>query len=630
MQWKIVTFATVLLQILVVITNASGSPLLDKTVSSYNRASVTDYRLPTNVKPVHYKITLNPLIEDLDPRTFTGEVQIRVKIIEETDSITLHYNDLSINTISVNRINTETDIAVYHEYDNITHFCTIRINKVENEDVEETFKTNEEYIITINYLGYHRVDMYGFYRSSYKDENGDTVWLATTQFEPGNARRAFPCFDEPAFKATFEISILRKRNLQAISNMPRKNDGNQLYDNFETTRVMPTYLIAFIVSDFVALENDTENFKVWARKGAIEQAQYSFEIGPSLLHAIEEFLLDFKYPMPKMDEVAVPDFSAGAMENWGLTTYRERIILYDKDHATAGTKQQIATVVAHEFAHQWFGDLVSPEWWNYLWLNEGFATYFESFATDMVERDWRLREQFVVRDLQSALAADALSTSHPITQFVDSPNSIRSIFDTISYEKAGSVIRMMEHFLTTEVFKEGLKRYLQIRQYSNANEEHLYDAMNEKFLSTKPELYEDVAKIMHTWTRQPGYPVLTITSEEENQLTITQKRFLLTPTSTAEEDDSLWTIPLTYAVQDSNFDDTSTKQWMRGSSLKISRPTEENRWFIFNPQQTVTPSQQTCRVSLTVRHFVMEERRTGIFCGTSMLIPTMLLSSPSS
>lgn len=175
MQWKIVTFATVLLQILVVITNASGSPLLDKTVSSYNRASVTDYRLPTNVKPVHYKITLNPLIEDLDPRTFTGEVQIRVKIIEETDSITLHYNDLSINTISVNRINTETDIAVYHEYDNITHFCTIRINKVENEDVEETFKTNEEYIITINYLGYHRVDMYGFYRSSYKDENGDTV-----------------------------------------------------------------------------------------------------------------------------------------------------------------------------------------------------------------------------------------------------------------------------------------------------------------------------------------------------------------------------------------------------------------------------------------------------------------------
>lgn len=175
MQWKTVTFAIVLLQILVVITITSGSPLLDKTVSSYTRASVTDYRLPTNVKPIHYKIKLNPLINDTDPTIFTGEVKIRVKIIEETDSITLHYNDLSINTINVIRVNNETDIPVYHEYDNVTHFCVIRINKDGNEDVEETFKTNEEYVITITYSGYHRDDMYGFYRSSYKDENGNTV-----------------------------------------------------------------------------------------------------------------------------------------------------------------------------------------------------------------------------------------------------------------------------------------------------------------------------------------------------------------------------------------------------------------------------------------------------------------------
>jgi hypothetical protein len=169
------TFAMALLQILAVITITSGSPLLQKTVLSYNRASVIDYRLPTNVKPIHYKITLNPLIEDTDPRNFAGEVKIRVKIIEETDSITLHYNDLSVNTINVNSVNSETHIPVYHEYDNVTHFCIIKIDKDGNEDEEGIFKTNEEYIIAINYTGHHRDDMYGFYRSSYKDENGDTV-----------------------------------------------------------------------------------------------------------------------------------------------------------------------------------------------------------------------------------------------------------------------------------------------------------------------------------------------------------------------------------------------------------------------------------------------------------------------
>ncbi|XP_023722517.1 aminopeptidase N isoform X2 [Cryptotermes secundus] len=365
--------------------------------------------------------------------------------------------------------------------------------------------------------------------------------------------------------------------------MPREDDDDETYYNFEITPVMSTYLIAFIVSDFTVLRNEPENFGVWARKGAIEQAEYSRDVGPKLLHAIEGFL-DVKYPLPKLDVVAVPDFSSGAMENWGLTTYRERIVLYDEDHATAATKQQIATVVAHEFAHQWFGDLVSPEWWNYLWLNEGFATYFESFATDLVETEWRLQEQFVVRDLQSALAADALLTTHPITQPVDSPNSIRAIFDTISYEKAGSVIRMMEHFVTTEVFKKGLKRYLVARDHLDANENHLYEAINAELLETKPGSHENVADILHTWTQQAGYPLVTITSEDSG-LTITQERFLLTRASTRNEGSTLWSVPLTYAVQDGDFTDTSTKEWLTESSLKIGRPTEEDKWFIFNVQQ---------------------------------------------
>lgn len=573
MELKIVALA-----VLLTFTTTSASPLINQRISTYSE-NVADYRLPTSVEPLHYIIKLEPLLGENEPTTFKGSVEILVRISEETDNITLHYYDMKITSFEVKKEGNDTPISVYEDYDIDTHFYTLYVN-----DSTQKLEINETYIITLKYEGNHRDDMYGFYRSYYKTESGDKVWLATTQFQPTHARRAFPCFDEPALKATFDIRIKRTSTRRAISNMPRIEDNDPTWDKFEETKNMSSYLIAFVVSDFAYAENTARNFKIWARKDAIKegQAKYSLDVGPPILHAMEEFLLGEKYQLPKMDEVAVPDFSAGAMENWGLVTYRERLILHSSSFTNAESKQRIATVIAHEFAHQWFGDLVSPEWWNYLWLNEGFATYFESFATAMVEKDWRMREQFVVRDVHSSLAFDGLATSHPMTQPVGSPNSIRSIFDSISYEKAGSVIRMMEHFLTDIIFKRGLQAYLTERQYDYANEDHLYTAMDNEFRATESILYRNVAEVMHTWTRQAGFPLLTVTSDANN-LILKQERFFLQQSEGADK--SKWIIPLTYTVQDGSFTDTSPKQWMTDYSMKIERPTTGDKWYIFNVQE---------------------------------------------
>nr|CAD7199426.1 unnamed protein product [Timema douglasi] len=266
-------------------------------------------------------------------------------------------------------------------------------------------------------------------------------WLASTQFQPTSARRAFPCFDEPGLKAIFKVSIGVDSGRHALANMPvesidmNEEPGIAWYHFQETPMPISTYLIAFVVSDFTNLSSSDGFYSTWQREAAVRQAQYSLEVTPRLMTALEAYTGQ-EYFLPKLDQVAVPDFDAGAMENWGLITYREIYILYQERVSRAMDKQNVATIIAHELAHKWFGNLVSPKWWKYLWLNEGFATFFEYFTTASVETSWRLDHQFVPSAVQSALSSDSLQSSHPMTVDVGSPNEISAIFSTVSYSKA--------------------------------------------------------------------------------------------------------------------------------------------------------------------------------------------------
>nr|XP_034185647.1 aminopeptidase Ey [Osmia lignaria]XP_034185648.1 aminopeptidase Ey [Osmia lignaria]XP_034185650.1 aminopeptidase Ey [Osmia lignaria] len=555
-----------------------------------------DVRLPRSIVPDLYELRLIPFIWEGN-FTFNGEVKILVNVTEDTRNITLHAVDMMIDVDF-------TNIKEYSATSNNSNTVRIRGQKNDTERqfhvirTSDTLKRGKQYVLHLKFVGYLKDYLQGFYRSSYTID-GQTRWIATTQFQPTDARRAFPCFDEPALKARFQISIARPRNMTSISNMPRKGEPmpvpglpSYMWDHYERSVPMSTYLVAFIVSDFEVLKSESGNFRVWARREAIEQAQYCLKIGPKILEYYEDYF-KIEFPLPKIDNVALPDFSAGAMENWGLITYRETAMLYQEGVSTSSNQQRVATVVSHELAHQWFGNLVTPSWWTDLWLNEGFASYVEYIGMNAVEPTWKVLEQFVVHDLQNVFGLDALESSHPISIKVGHPDEISEIFDKISYGKGASIIRMMDHFLTTEVFKQGLTNYLNAKAYQSAEQNDLWDALTKQAHKDKV-LHSSITikKIMDTWTLQTGFPVVTVTRNYNNgAITLTQERFLLRNGTTMVITDSepLWWIPITYTTERQlDFSTTRPSQWMKAeksitlSDLDLS-PSE---WLIFNIQET--------------------------------------------
>ena len=389
--------------------------------------------------------------------------------------------------------------------------------------------------------------MAGFYRSSYKDQDGNTKYLATTQMEPTDARRAFPCFDEPSLKATYTITLIADKHHTCLSNMDQASEkeveskivgGKRKAVTFNKTPLMSSYLLAFIVGELKVIESN--DFRVPVRVYAtidknIEHGRFSLDIAAKTLDFYEK-TFDSKFPLPKMDMVAIPDFSAGAMENWGLITYRVVDLLYDEKTSGASAKQRVAEVVQHELAHQWFGNLVTMDFWDGLWLNEGFATWMSWYACNKFYPEWKIWQSYVTNDLQSALSLDSLRSSHPIEVPVKRADEINQIFDAISYSKGSCVLRMISRYLGEQTFMEGVRRYLKKHAFGNTETRDLWAALGDA--SGKP-----VEKVMDIWTKNIGYPVVTVTENEDStSIHLKQNRFLRTADVKPEEDKTLFPV----------------------------------------------------------------------------------------
>lgn len=552
-------------------------------------------RLPRSLKPLHYVVKLQPFIHG--NFSINGYVEVGMKVVQPTSQVILHIADIITKneTIRLAPADNPQGQAIRikkHSYDNLRQFYIASL--------QEELMQGKRYILSMHFTGYLNDELAGFYRSSYMDPQGNKRMIAVTQFQPTDARKAFPCFDEPGIKATFEIYIARENNMSAISNMPKLRsfpvEGQEgwMWDHFNNSVPMSTYLVAFLVSDFAHLtsnDNDHVLFRVGARPAAIQQAKYALQVGPNILTYFEDYF-NLPYPLPKQDMVAIPDFSAGAMENWGLITYRETAMLYEPAVTSASYKQRVAVVVSHELAHQWFGNLVTPKWWTDLWLNEGFASFVEYIGVDHAEPTWKMMEQFVPDDLQSSFTLDCLESSHPISIPVDHPDEINEIFDRISYSKGASIIRMMNHFLTEATFRKGLTNYLSRLEYRSAEQDDLWEILTEVAHEdgTLP-LNMTVKMVMDTWTLQMGFPVIKVVrSADGTSATITQDRFLLVKNeNSTDTHDYKWWVPLTYTDQASRkFENTQTMMWMKESEDEItisSLPTND-QWVIFNLQET--------------------------------------------
>ncbi|KAK9876801.1 hypothetical protein WA026_015039 [Henosepilachna vigintioctopunctata] len=496
----------------------------------------TFQRLPTTVKPKHYNLKLVP---DLKNLIFQGEVDIEIEVKETTNEIVLNALNLTLYNAVLK------DDSELQRAEKVEIFPEKEIAKL---TFPQTMKIGT-YVLNIEFQGKLNDKMKGFYRSKYKSSTGEERFAAVTQFEPTDARQCFPCWDEPALKATFNVILTVPKDLVALSNMPVLN-SKEYKDTvtyyFDKSPIMSTYLVAVVVGEYDYIEDKSSDgvlVRVYTPKGKKEQGKFALEVATKVL-PYYKYYFNIAYPLPKIDLIAISDFSAGAMENWGLVTYRETCLLVDEENTPAIRKQWIAIVVGHELAHQWFGNLVTMEWWTHLWLNEGYAQFAEFLCVDHLFPNFDIWKQFVSETYAKALDLDALKNSHPIEVPVQHPKEIDEIFDDISYNKGASIIRMLHHYIGEEDFRKGMNLYLTRHQYKNTFTEDLWAALEEA--SKKP-----IGIVMSSWTKQMGFPQLKVSLEKNNRgegaiLRIKQSKF--TADGSDPDGSYLWIIPISVST----------------------------------------------------------------------------------
>uniref|UniRef100_A0A8C2GZU5 Aminopeptidase n=1 Tax=Cyprinus carpio TaxID=7962 RepID=A0A8C2GZU5_CYPCA len=460
-------------------------------------------RLPSYIVPVHYHLLIHPNLTTL---RFNGSVKIEIDVKNNTNWVVLHSKNLKIFTATV------LDEHEAHLSDKVLSVLEYPSHEQIAIFSPKILTSGEKYFLYLEFGAPLSDGFYGFYKSTYKTKAGETRVLASTHFEPTSARMALPCFDEPIFKANYTVRIRRGPSHIALSNMPLEQTveiGNGLFeDQFEVSVRMSSYLLAFIVCDFRSVSGMTAtgiNITIYAVPEKWHQTHYALEAALRLLEFYEQYF-NILYPLPKLDLIAIPDFQAGAMENWGLTTYRETSLLYDPDISSASDKLWVTMVIGHELAHQWFGNLVTMEWWNDIWLNEGFARYMEFVSLEAVYPELKVEDHFVDTCF-GAIGRDSLNSSRPISSLAENPAQIEEMFDTVSYDKGACILHMLRNFLTNEGFQSGIIRYLRRFKYSNARNEDLWDNLIKYRFAGE---HIDLKKMMYTWTLQKGIPLITV------------------------------------------------------------------------------------------------------------------------
>lgn len=471
-------------------------------------------RLFNTFEPANYRIKLDLNFEELKLNGFcsiTGQIKNNKPIIQ------LHAKDLTIDSILMDGTKLK-----FTQHDDI---LSITIP----EDVKHIK-------IDISYTAEITKAMHGIYPS--KSTDGKT--LVSTQFESHHAREAFPCVDEPEAKATFDLTIIGPKNNTYLSNMPIKEQTEEqasITTAFDTTPIMSTYLLAFVAGPLQSISQRTKDgvdVSIWSTPDHnIKSLDFALEVTVRTIEFLNDYF-DVPYPLPKMDQVAIPDFSSGAMENWGLVTYREIALLADPEKVSASSKEMVALVIAHELSHQWFGNLVTMKWWDDLWLNESFATLMEYLVIDNLYPKWNVMLSFAAHEALSAYRRDILPGVQPVSTPVNHPDEISTLFDpSIVYAKGARLLWMVFNIVGESAFRKGLKAYFKAHAYSNTVGDDLWQALSQSSGI-------DISSIMHKWITQPGLPFITIKEIEPKLLTITQNRL----TSNGPTNDITWPIPL--------------------------------------------------------------------------------------
>uniref|UniRef100_A0A914WGZ3 Aminopeptidase n=1 Tax=Plectus sambesii TaxID=2011161 RepID=A0A914WGZ3_9BILA len=494
-----------------------------------------NYRLSNTTLPVHYNLTVHPEIPN---GVFSGHVTIELNVSEKTSVIYLHIKWLNI-----------TSTRIFDQSGNNVSLKAF------------AFEPNEYWVVTtdaplvpgthflaIEFSGSLTTGIVGFYRSSYIDKPTKTKrFLATTKFEPTFARRAFPCFDEPNKKASYQVTVIHdSAQPTALSNSPVLSTkilpSGLIETVFARTVRMSTYLVCFIISDFDHLEQMASNnvlVRTYAPADRINNTRFALNRAADVLVAYDEYFgIPYNHSFPKLDLVAIPDFVSGAMENWGVVTFRETNIILDPTTASAQNEFQIAKIVAHELAHMWFGDYVTMDWWSDLWLNEGFANFMAYlYGMEASVPHYNPESSFLTDQLQSTMVLDARLSTHPIIVPIAHPDDINAAFDSITYGKGSSVLRMLENYLGANNFKEGIRTYFRKYQYGNARTDDLWAVLSE-------QTGVHVKEVMDTWTKQGGYPVVFYDAASSS---VRQKQFLSNSNDNVPAE-QLWNVPIAYKI----------------------------------------------------------------------------------
>ena len=480
--------------------------------------------LPKVAKPIRYEVKLDINLSNFE---YTGFQDVELEIIEETQSFEVNAIDIEIVTASLfNEDGEKLDLAFEYMKD------LERISFSANENI-----TVGKYSLQLEFNSTITNDLKGFYKSQFLDLNDNVKWIATTQFEPTSARNAFPCWDEPEYKAVFSIALTSDEKYLRISNEKVLSE-NKLKDGrvetlFVDSMKMSTYLVAFVIGELEVTEvgsvGDTK-IRIIHRPGFSHQTSFAGIAGMKILEFFENYY-QIPYPGSKLDLIAIPDFAMGAMENVGAVTFRESLLLIDESKATRQELSRSVSVIAHELAHMWFGDLVTMKWWDGIWLNEAFASLMESIAANGTYPEF---EQWSEMNLSrsAGFGVDSLKNSRPVEFEVETPEQAEEMFDVLTYEKGSTVLRMFEMFVGEEVFQKGVQEYLNKYKFENTHSSDLWESLSKA--SNLP-----LNKMLPTWIKQPGFPIIEV-SKSEGKFILSQSKFLIDGST----DDSLWEIPV--------------------------------------------------------------------------------------